>query len=462
MRFIMPGKKIIGRTAFLLLMGLLVFIARYVYLATPVISAYGAKIACSAVYLQHREIQTVIEEELSAFPFSIATYTLNERDASVTGSVWGFAKRKAIYREGLGATLVNDSSEAQIRAQQFRRPVKPVQYTDSIPWPNGDQLPDTLPRSINIIQLDAILQRELDDYKTVKPRHTTAVVVVYDGQLIAEKYADGYNKNTLMPGWSVAKSITAALTGILVKEGKLDVNAPAPVAEWKGTGRERITIKQLLQQTSGLDYEENYRKPGSAATMLFKKGNAAAYAVQLPLKYAPGSVFNYSSGNSNIISRIIRQATGEKNYHAFPCEWLFYKAGMYSVVLEPDASGTYVGSSFCYATARDYARFGLLYYNNGKWNNEQILPEDWVKATVQPSAADTLQQYGYQFWLNGFNKNDLTQRWYADVPADMYFADGFGGQDIYIIPSKKLIVVRLGLHVTDENKLLKEIISTIR
>ena len=196
--------------------------------------------------------------------------------------------------------------------------------------------------------------------------------------------------------------------------------------------------------------------------MLFRKGYAAAYAARLPLKYTPGSMFNYSSGTSIIISRIIRQAVDVKNYHAFPYEKLFYPIGMYSIVLEPDASGTYVGSSFCYATARDYARFGLLYYNRGTWNNKQILPKDWIKATVQPAATDALQHYGYQFWLNGFDKNNPSQRWYPDVPADMYFADGFGGQDIYIIPSKKLVVVRLGLHVTEENRLLREIISTIR
>lgn len=458
----MPRKKVIYRIAFLLLICLLVIVTRYVYRAASVINAYGAKIICSAVYLQHRSIQNVIEEELSAFPFSLATYTLNEQDSSVTGSVWGLVNRKAIYRNGLGATLVSDSSESQIRAQHFILPVKPSKNTDTIAWPNGNLLPDTLPSGIDPLKLDAILQQALNEYKDGDPVYTNAIVVLYKGQLVAEKYAHGYNKNSLLPGWSVAKSITAALTGILVKRGKLDVNAPAPVAEWKNTGKEKITLKQLLQQTTGLDYEEDYRKPSTATNMLFKKGNAAAYAAQLPLKYAPGSVFNYSSGNSNIISRIIRQATGERNYHAFPYEALFYKVGMYSMVLVPDASGTYVGSSFCYATARDYARFGLLYYNNGIWNNERILPEDWVKATIQPPAADTLQHYGYQFWLNGFNKNDPSQRWYADVPADMYFADGFGGQDIYIIPSKKLVVVRLGLHVMNENKLLKNIISTIR
>ena len=130
------------------------------------------------------------------------------------------------------------------------------------------------------------------------------------------------------------------------------------------------------------------------------------------------------------------------------------------MLLEPDASGTYIGSSYSYATARDFARVGLLYYFRGVWNGKQILPVNWVKESTQPSVADKRKHYGYQFWLNGFGKNDST-RWYPDVPADMFFADGYGGQDVYIIPSKKLIAVRLGLHVIDENKFLKEIIQSI-
>ena len=457
----MPRKKVLYRIAFLLLIGLIVFLAGYIYRAASIVNAYGAKVLCSAVYVQRRSIQKVLEEELSVFPFSLATYALSEKDSSVTGTIWGLAKRKAIYRSGLGATLVSDSSESQIRAQHFILPLKPSIHTDTIAWPNGNRLPDTLPSGIDSLRLDAVLQHALTELKDGDRVYTNAIVVLYKGQLVAEKYAHGYDKNSRMPGWSVAKSITAALTGILVKQGKLDVSAPAAVEEWERTSKEKITLKQLLQQTSGLDYEESYRKLSSATNMLFNKGNAAAYTAQLPLSFTPGTVFNYSSGNSNIISRIIRQTVGE-GYHAFPYESLFYKTGMYSIVLEPDASGTYVGSSFCYATARDYARFGLLYYNNGKWDDEQLLPEDWVKATVQPSVADTLQHYGYQFWLNGFNKNDPTQRWYPNVPADMYFADGFGGQDIYVIPSKKLVVVRLGLHVINENNLLGNIMSAIR
>jgi CubicO group peptidase (beta-lactamase class C family) len=180
------------------------------------------------------------------------------------------------------------------------------------------------------------------------------------------------------------------------------------------------------------------------------------------LKYEPGTIFNYSSGNANIVSRIIRNTVGDSGYAAFPYNALFHKIGMYSLVLEPDASGTYVGSSYSYATARDFARFGLLYYNNGSWNGEQLLPENWVKETIQPAPANKLHRYGFLFWLNGTDDKDPGKRWFPDAPADMYFADGFGGQNIFIIPSKKLIVVRLGVHNLDENKYLREILQAIK
>jgi CubicO group peptidase (beta-lactamase class C family) len=288
------------------------------------------------------------------------------------------------------------------------------------------------------------------------------VLVVYNRQLVAEKYAEGFDKNSMHLGWSMAKSLTGALTGILVNQGKLAVDKPAPVSQWKNTEKEKIQLKHLLQQTSGLKYAEVYSMPSEATTMLFEKGNMAAYVANLQLKYAPGTVWNYSGGNSNILSRIIRQTVGDSEYSRFPYVSLFYKIGMFHTILEPDASGTFVGSSYWYATARDFARFGLLYYNNGEFNNEQILPGNWVNESRQPSSADKLKHYGYQFWLNGLSKEDSSRLQFPDVPADMYYADGYGGQDIYIIPSKKLLVVRLGLHVIDENKFLREIIAAIK
>ena len=455
-------KKILKRVVIAIV---LVFIVAFTWLAFmvfPAVSGYGSKNLCSAVYLQHRNPVDVINEDLADFPLSLGTFTVNEKDSSVTGSVWGLAKRKTIFRKGVGCTLINDFTEEEIRKQQFLLPSKPVINADSIPWPYGDKLSDTMPGIINKKQLENAVNNVMNEKADGKSTYTRAVLVIYDGNIIAEKYAQGFDKNTVMLGWSMAKSLTAAMIGILVKENKLSVDSPAPIASWTSTKKQKITIKNLLQQTTGLDFTEIYSRPSSVTKMLFSKGDMAAYTEALPLKHEPGTVFNYSGGNSNILSKIIRQTVGEKNYAAFPYSELFYKINAYSFLLEPDASGTYIGSSYTYATARDFARFGLLYYNNGLWNDEQVLPGNWVKESIEPSMADKQKHYGYQFWLNGYDKMDPTKRRYPDVPEDMYFADGFGGQDIYIIPSEKLVVVRLGLHGINENKFLKEVIQSVR
>ncbi len=373
----------------------------------------------------------------------------------------GFCQTQGYLSQGLGCTLINDLTEADVRAQKFDLPYLAIINRDSIPWPYGDKITDSISSVIDKAFLEQAMDNAMNATSKGEPAFTRAVLVIYDGQIVGEKYAPGFDKNTPMLGWSISKSLTAALIGVLVKEGKLDTDAFAPVPEWKNTGKEKITLKELLQQTTGLDFNEDYTGPSEVTNMLFKHGDMAAFTAKLSLKYEPGSQFNYSSGNTNIISRIIRQTVGEKQYASFPYQSLFHKINMYSMVLEPDASGTYIGSSYSYATARDFARFGLLYYNKGIWNGEQILPADWVQQSVQPSFADKRKHYGYQFWLNGLDEKDLFKCWYSDVPADMFFADGYGGQDIYIIPSKKLVVLRFGLHVIDESKFLKEVIASI-
>ena len=454
--------KKIGKIFLIILLIALAGGTWYAWKAFPAISGYGAKNMCSAIYLQHRSVADITKEDLGDFPLSIGTFTVNEKDSSVTGSVWGFAKRKAIYRKQVGCTLINDFTESEIRAQQFNIPAVAIGNRDSIAWPYGDKVIDSLPAAVDKTLLDKAVDNVLNESKEGVPAYTRAVLVVYDGKIIAEKYAPGFDKNTVMLGWSMSKSFTAALIGILVKQGKLSVNEPAPVAAWKNTDKQKITILNLLQQTTGLDFKEDYTGPSEVTNMLFKRGDMAAFTAALTLKYEPGTVFNYSSGNTNILSRMIRNTVGEKDAAAFPYTELFHKINAYSFLLEPDASGTYIGSSYSYATARDFARFGLLYYNNGNWNGEQILPVNWVKESVQPSAADKQKNYGYQFWLNGYEKNDLTKRQYPDVPADMYDADGYGGQNIYIIPSKKLVVIRLGLHKINENKFLREVIAALK
>jgi CubicO group peptidase (beta-lactamase class C family) len=199
--------------------------------------------------------------------------------------------------------------------------------------------------------------------------------------------------------------------------------------------------------------------------MLFEKADMGAYTASHPLKDKPGSKFYYSSGNTNILSRIIKQTLGEKMYHAFPYDSLFYPLGMYSAILEPDGSGTFVGSSYMYATARDWARFGLLYYNKGVCNNKRILTEDWIRQTVTPAAAAEQGDYGYQFWLNAGAKNNPKNKEYPSAPNDLYYMDGYEGQRVFIIPSKKLVIVRLGLtqyHNFVQDTFLAEVLSAVK
>ncbi len=455
----MKIRKIIIRTFLILFLLIIIFGVRYAWRAFPIISGYGSKNMCSAIFLQHRNPTDILREDLGDFPLSLGTFTVNEKDSSVTGSVWGFAKRKTIFRKGVGCTLINGFSEAEIKAQPFYIPAAPVVNMDSIAWPYGDKNTDSISSKINREQLNKTVDHVMNETKDGKPCYTSAVLVVYDGKIVAEKYAAAFNKQTVLLGWSMSKSLTAAMAGILVKQGKLDPDAPAPVPEWKNTNKQKITLKNILQQTTGLDFKEDYANYSEVTNMLFNKGDMGAFTANLPLKFEPGTVFNYSSGNSNILSRIIRKTVGEQSYPAFPYQSFFHKINAYSFLLEPDASGTYIGSSYSYATARDFARFGLLYYNNGIWNGEQILPENWVAQSIVPAAADKRKHYGYQIWLNGLDKNEPAGRMYPDVPADMFFCDGFGGQGIYIIPSKKLVVVRTGLQVIDENKFLKEVIA---
>ncbi len=436
----------------------------YGWRSFPIITAYGAKVMCSAVFTAGRNEHQVREQDLSAYMMKLADFKVNYTDSSVTGSIWGMAKRKAIYREGLGATVVSELSEQEIRKQHFFLAGKPFVQTDSLLWPLGDKLSGTFPAAIDSTKLQAAIQNIFEEKDTILPIRTRAVVIVYNGQLIAERYADGFSVRTKLAGWSMTKTVTGALIGLLVKLGKISINSPAPVPEWRSESdpRHSITIADLLRQRSGLDFEENYSRSSDATRMLYQKADMGAYTASRPLKNQPGSLFYYSSGNSNILSRIIRQTLGDSLYDGFPYRELFYKLGMYNAVIEPDASGTWVGSSYMYANARDWARFGLLFLNDGVFNQERILPEGWVAQSVRP-LDESKPGYGFQVWLN--SGNDSLKRRFPAVPADMFYADGFESQFIYIIPSRNLVVVRLGLtqhNNFDGNKFLHEVLNSFR
>lgn len=454
----MKSKRIFKPVLLIILIAALAYGIYYCWFSFPIISGYGAKNACSCAFIQGRSTQSINEEELGSFPLSLGNIEINYQDSSVTGTVLGMAKRKAIFRKGLGCTLVNDLSEETIRSQKF---IVPVTNTVDSFWSNnlaGNSL------LINSAKLnDAVtttFQKEYED----KPVLTKALLIIQKNKIIAEKYAPGYDQNSMFLGWSMAKSVTGALIGILTKQGKLNPLQPAPVSEWQKArdGREQITVENLLQQTSGIDFEENYSGYSNATNMLFNKGDMAGYTESLPLKIKPGTEFYYSSGNSNVLSGIVRSTVGDKDYHSFPYKELFYKLGMYHSLMEPDASGTFVGSSYIWASARDYAKFGILYLNDGVWNSERILPEGWVNKTTSSPAANRLKNYGYQFWLNGFSATSPSQKEFPQMPADFFYADGYGGQRIYIVPSLQLIAVRLGLNKFDEQRFLSLLMKALK
>ena len=431
--------------------------------AFPILSGYGAKITCSCVMLAGRPVDDVVKNELGSFPLSLGSYRVDHNDSSASASVLGLAGRKAIYRRGLGCTLVVECDENEVRDQKMALPQAPRFDPDSVEWPAGNRIA-VAPPEFDAKKLRSAIDDAFSEPGEEKRRQTRAIIVVYKNQIIAERYAAGFDMDSPFNGWSMSKSITNALVGILTKHGKLKVEEPAPVDSWKNDARRNITLNHLMQASSGLEWKEVYAGPSPATNMLFRRKDAGLFAADFDLENEPGTDFYYSSGTTNIISRIIRETIGDEYYYRFPYEELFYKIGMVNTVLEPDAGGTFVGSSFAFATARDWARFGLLYLNHGVWNGERILPEGWVQYTTTPAPTAEKGQYGAQFWLNAGAKNNPVDRYFPDVPTDLYWADGYEGQNVFILPSKELVVVKLSLSTgdyLDDNKFLAEIIEAL-
>lgn len=270
---------------------------------------------------------------------------------------------------------------------------------------------------------------------------THAVVVVQGGRLIAERYAEGFGPEQTFPSWSMAKSITQALAGILVRDGKLDVRAPADVPEWSTPGdpRAAITLDLLLRMSSGLTFVEDYDPdhPSDAIAMLFGEGkdDVAHFAARQPLAQAPGSFWSYSSGTTNIVSRALSRAIGAygPDFEAFMRERLFGPLGMTSASPRFDAAGTFVGSSYCFCSARDFARFGLLYLRGGAWNGRQLLSPDWIDYARTPTWQQPTDEgaYGAHWWLGMAGEGSFS-------------ANGYQGQYTAVIPDLDMVIVRLG------------------
>jgi CubicO group peptidase (beta-lactamase class C family) len=397
--------------------------------------AYKAKTFCSGTFVSHREPQALLAEMQAddLAPLRFVSVSMDVKGRSVTASAFGFLTRTAIYRSGLGCALVLDG-----RTPSALPPMVTASESRTLPG-------DTFSSAPTLEKLEEAIARAFEEPEPARPRRTAAVLVLAGHRVLAERYASGISRDTPLVGWSITQRVTSALIGILVREGRLALDRPVPVPEWQhaNDARAAITLDQLLRMSSGLRFDEGMSTLTSDVTrMLFEAGDVAAFAAAKPLAAAPGTTWRYSSGTTNILARIIRNVLHDDGeYLSFPFSALFARIGMTTAVLETDASGTFVGSSFMYACARDWARFGRLYLQDGMWDGRRVLPEGWVAYSVSPAPADRSAHYGAHFWRN------VPQEYCASgdrLSEDVFHTIGHEGQFITIVPSSDVVIVRLG------------------
>jgi len=435
----------------IVLIAVLVYLRISIYPQLDLISGFSAKSVASGHFLDHRSIQTIEQGDNDIDKVNWATNTIDEAGKFAISSVHGLKERKAIYREGLGVTLINDDFDV---TKPYDVP-KRTKANNNLPFPYGNLEPkDTAFSNIDYKKLNAVVENAFDK-KGEKNKRTRAVIVIYKDKIIAEKYDTGFNKDSRILGWSMTKSLTGTYFGILQKQGKIDITKPAPIAEWKSDERAKITINDLLHMNSGLEWNEDYSKISDVTQMLFQAEDMTKSQAEKPAAFKPNTHWNYSSGTTNLLSGILRkQFKTHQDYLDFWYSSLLDKIGMNSALVETDMAGNFVGSSYGWATVRDWAKFGLLYLHKGNWNGEQLFDESWAKYVSTPTNTSN-GNYGAQFWLNAGGK-------FPDAPKDMYYASGYQGQMVAIFPSHDLVIVRMGLSEEfDFNGLLSGVVGSL-
>jgi len=451
-------KKLVRRILLFLLIALIAVLTWFAWPRLPIITAFAAKGMCSSVFLANKTPERVSAEDLSFFPISLARCKIDYEEKSVTAKVLGLAKRKAVFREGLGAVIVLDQPEEELKAESFAIP-DPGYSQDTIPWPKGDVISQVLPEGVNYEKLHSILKEAIDNPDTEATKKTLGIAVVYNNELVGENYLEGYDAWTRFHGWSMTKTVTGAMAGALVQEGRMDIRAQTGIPHWADDERRNITVEDILHMSSGLEWVENYFTISEATVMLMQSDDMFASVTSCELEHEPGAYWNYSSGDANLLSGLLRMAIGdEEEYLGYAYTRLFHRIGMLNTVVETDASGLFVASSYSYGSTRDWARFGMLFLNEGIFDGDTVLSPQWVEYMKTPAPASN-GQYAGTFWL----KEPSVENALVDVPEDVFFADGFLGQRVYVIPSRNLVVVRMGYSLSNfsVNDFLRDIISTL-
>ncbi|TIS55206.1 serine hydrolase [Mesorhizobium sp.] len=428
------------------LLGLVVLavaaLAAWLYVAPPELirvgSGYSAKIICSNVFLAGRDANEVLAVDVQApgHPLlRLMKVSVDKEKGTVSAGLFGvLGKSVAVVRDGLGCTSVPDGNTVAAKAL-VAAALTPAPPLDVL-WPEGDKVDASQNPEI---------AKVLDD-----PAWTgtgmRAVVVVKNGRIVAERYSDGFSEMTPLLGWSMTKTVNAAIIGTLVKDGKMAMTNQGLFGPWKADGRAAISLADMMAMSSGLEFNEDYGDVADVTRMLYLEPDMAGFAESKRLTGDVGKVFSYSSGTAVMLSRLWQDAIGDKDKAlAWPRTALFDPLGMQSAVLETDEQGTYVGSSYLYATARDWARFGQFLLQGGVWNGKEILPAgfvDWMR-----SQAPASKVYGKgQLWIEGPGDEESPGAGVAaGLPKDIYWMEGHDGQTVAIVPSEQLVVVRLGL-----------------
>jgi len=431
-----------------------------------VASGFTSHQVCSETFVSGLDPQQVYAERvhptgaLKYFGYLI-DYEVDRSKREVVTTVAGAYRTRAVYRDNMGCLLLHGTEE--------------IGQTDTIVAGRASDSAVAVPISAAAIvepeteKMRAALARAFAERETAPYIHTKAVIVVKDGNIVAERYAPGVSPNTQLLGFSATKSVTNALIGILARQQKLSINQPAPIAAWQGDPRRSITIDQLMRQTAGLALDQTNSGFDINSRMLYIERDMAAFAESRPATAEPGRHWAYSDGNYILLSRIVRDAVGghAADVNAFARRELFGPAGMNNVTLEYDATGTPLGANYMYATARDWSRFGLLYLNDGVADGKRVLPQGWVKYSTTRTP-DT--GYGAGFWINSVRGIDP---WglplgMPSVPDDAYFAMGFMGQFVVVVPSQNMVVVRLGVShhrdglIAGMNRLVADVIAALQ
>lgn len=424
--------------------------------ALGVSSGYAARQLCSAVFVGGQDPDAYYRDALapSAGPVGgLIDRKIDRTNRSVTVTTAGGHRRTAAFHAGLGCRLETPGGAPETR------PVPAINLPPAAP-----PLLAPIAGPGVVEPVDAALKAALDHafVETARGPHraTKAVVVLKDGHVIAERYAPGYGVDTPIHGWSMTKSVTNALLGILVRQGKIRMDEPLPVAAWSAPDdpRRAVTLDNLERMASGLDIGESMANGLSVAFdptahMVFDTSNMAGFAEKARLKDKPGTKWIYTNGDTLLLSRLVRDEAGgdAASTLRFVHRELFDKLGMTHTTLEFDAAGTFIGASHLWASARDWARFGQLYVNDGVVGGERILPAGWVDYSARPTPGSEAFGYGAGFWTQRGDGQAQRMRVAAGLPADSFMARGSQGQYVLVIPSRRIVIVRLGMAFNDRD-----------